>query len=88
MRPFLTVWHDVQVGQAGMIRKHQQETLLSYHYIFGTTHPHSGQLSCAPSWLPTSTVYGTLPTDISTVNLIVASLSAACSLLIKLGFFD
>ena len=51
-------------------------------------YPHSGSLFCARSLPPTSTVYGVLPTDISTVNLTVASLSGACSLLIKLDSFD
>ncbi|MEP0856163.1 hypothetical protein [Trichocoleus sp. DQ-U1] len=32
----MTVWVDAQVGQAGM-EEGQRETLLLYHYIFGTT---------------------------------------------------
>ena len=46
------------------------------------------RLSCAPFLLPTSTAYGARPTDISTLNLTVGSLSGVCSLLIKLGSFD
>lgn len=42
IRPFLTVWEDAQVGQAGMFREHQQEALLPYHYILGTTQSFSG----------------------------------------------
>ena len=35
MRPFLTVWEDVQLGQVGM-EAEQRQTLLLYHYIFST----------------------------------------------------
>jgi hypothetical protein len=37
MRPFLTVLADAQIGQAGMSGNHEQEFLLLYHYMFGTT---------------------------------------------------
>jgi hypothetical protein len=36
MRPFLTVWEDVRLGQVGM-EAEQRQTLLLYHYIFSTT---------------------------------------------------
>ncbi len=61
MRPFLTVWEDAQMGQTGMRAKHQQETLLLYHYILSATGSGRTATNCPSIPLHPNFVMGAVP---------------------------